>query len=69
MSATEPPLPAQAGSISQADWQATPLVVRQLVLTLLATVERLQQEVAQLPEQVNKNAHNSSKPHPATRPR
>ncbi|MBL1131397.1 MAG: IS66 family transposase, partial [Chloroflexi bacterium] len=62
MSATEPPLPAQAGSISQADWQATPLVVRQLVLTLLATVERLQQEVAQLPEQVNKNAHNSSKP-------
>lgn len=39
MSATEPPLPAQAGTISQADWQATPLVVRQLVLTLLATVD------------------------------
>jgi transposase len=58
----EPPIPVQAGTISQADWQATPPAVRQLVTTLLATVAQLQQEVAQLREQVNKNSQNSSKP-------
>lgn len=62
MSATEPPNPVQAGAISEADWQATPLAVRQLMLTLLATVAQLQQEVAQLREQVNKNSQNSSRP-------
>jgi transposase len=57
MSAKEPPT-----GISQADWQTTPPSVRQLVLTLLATVEQMQQEVSQLREQVNKNSQNSSKP-------
>ena len=48
--------------ISVADWQATPESVRQLVVGLLATVDQLQQAVAQLREQVNKNSQNSSKP-------
>jgi len=49
-------------SISKSDWQATPESVRQLVVGLLASVEQLQQAVAQLREQVNKNSQNSSKP-------
>lgn len=57
MSVTSPP-----PDISQSDWQGTPVAVRQLVQTLLATVGQLQQEVAQLREQVNKNSQNSSKP-------
>ena len=57
MSVTDSPL-----GISQNDWQGTPVAVRQLVQTLLATVGQLQQEVAQLREQVNKNSQNSSKP-------
>lgn len=48
--------------ISVADWQATPESVRQLVVGLLATVEQLQQAMAQLREQVSKNSQNSSKP-------
>lgn len=48
--------------ISKTDWQATPEAVRQLVVGLLASVEQLQQAVAQLREQVNKNSQNSSKP-------
>ncbi len=56
MSVTDPP------GISQTDWQGTPVTVQQLVLTLLATVGQLQQEVAQLREQVNKSSQNSSKP-------
>jgi len=48
--------------ISKTDWQATPESVRQLVVGLLVTVEQLQQAVAQLREQVNKNSQNSSKP-------
>ena len=57
MSVTDPP-----PGISQSDWQVTPVAVRQLVQTLLVTVGQLQQEVAQLREQVNKNSQNSSKP-------
>jgi len=57
MSVTDPP-----PGISQSDWQGTPVAVRQLVQTLLATVGQMQQEVAQLREQVNKNSQNSSKP-------
>ena len=57
MSVTDPP-----PGISQSDWQVTPVAVRQLVQTLLASVGQLQQEVAQLREQVNKNSQNSSKP-------
>lgn len=48
--------------ITVADWQATPKSVQQMVVGLLATVEQLQQAVAQLREQVNKNSQNSSKP-------
>ena len=48
--------------ISVADWQATPKSVQQLVVGLLATLKQLQQAVAQLREQVNKNSQNSSKP-------
>jgi transposase len=48
--------------ISVKDWQTTPESVRQLVLTLLGTVGQLQQEVASLREQVNRNSQNSSKP-------
>ena len=48
--------------ISPEDWNATPMAVRQLVLTLLGTVAHLQQRVAELEERVNQNSHNSSKP-------
>jgi transposase len=48
--------------ISAKDWQATPESVRQMVLSLLSTVEQLQQEVARLSERVNQNSQNSSKP-------
>lgn len=53
--------PAPAG-IPIEDWNATPLPVRQLILTLLETVERLQQRVADLEERLNQNSQNSSKP-------
>jgi len=52
---------APAG-ISAEDWNATPLALRQLVLTLLETVEHLQQRVAALEERLNQNSQNSSKP-------
>jgi len=52
---------APAG-ISAEDWSATPIAVRQLVLTLLGTVEHLQHRVAELEERVNQNSQNSSKP-------
>ena len=57
MSEKQPP-----GDISVKDWQATPESVRQLVLVLLDTIGQLQQEVADLREQVNRNSGNSSKP-------
>lgn len=52
---------APAG-ISAEDWSATPIVVRQLVLTLVGTVEHLQHRVAELEERLNQNSRNSSKP-------
>lgn len=48
--------------ISAEDWNTTPIVVRQLVLTLFGTVEHLQLRVAELEERVNQNSRNSSKP-------
>lgn len=48
--------------ISAEDWNTTSIVVRQLVLTLLGTVEHLQLHVAELEERVNQNSRNSSKP-------
>jgi transposase len=50
------------------DWQATPESVRQLISDLLASVEQLQKEVAQLREQVNQSSQNSSKPPSSDRP-
>jgi hypothetical protein len=49
---------APAG-ISAEDWNATPLAVRQLVLTLLETVEHWQHRVAELEERLNQNSRNS----------
>ena len=48
--------------ISAEDWAATPVAVRMLVLSLVAAVERLNQQVAALEEGLNKNSRNSSKP-------
>jgi len=50
------------------DWQATPESVRQLVMELLVSVERLQKEVADLREQVNQSSQNSSKPPSSDQP-
>jgi transposase len=44
------------------DWAATPIAVRTLVLTLLQTIEQLQQRVAELEERLGQNSRNSSKP-------
>lgn len=52
---------APAG-ISAEDWSATPIAVRQLVLTLLGTVEHLHHRVAELEERLNQNSRNSSQP-------
>lgn len=57
MNEKEPP-----SGITVKDWQATPESVRQMVLTLLATIEQMQQEVARLREEVNQTSQNSSKP-------
>ena len=48
--------------ISTEDWNATPLVVRELVLALLQQSEQLQQRLAALEERLNQNSRNSSKP-------
>lgn len=56
-------------SISQWDWEQTPLLVQIVILTLLQDnqllkqrVDKLEDEMAKLREQVNKNSRNSSKP-------
>jgi len=48
--------------ISAEDWAVTPVAVRVLVLSLVATVEELSQQVAAQEERLNKNSRNSSKP-------
>jgi len=48
--------------ISAEDWAATPVSVRELVMRLLALVERLQQRVADWEERLNQTSRNSSKP-------
>lgn len=56
--------PAPPG-ISADDWAATPLAVQTLVRALLeiaATVEALQQRIAELEERLNQTSRNSSKP-------
>lgn len=57
MDTSQPP-----ADISAEDWAATPGSVQTLVYTLLATVESLQQRVADLEEQVKRDSSNSSKP-------
>jgi len=49
-------------SISLAEWEATPVAVQQLVISLLHTVGQLQQQMAELEEKVNRNSQNSSQP-------
>ncbi len=44
------------------DWEATPVSVRELILSLLTTTEQLKQCIIELEEQVNKTSRNSSKP-------
>lgn len=55
--------------ISAEDWNATPLVVHQLILQLLQQNEQLQQRLAALEERLNQNSHNSSKPPSSDPPR
>jgi hypothetical protein len=42
------------------EWAQTPQAVQEFVLTLVARVQALEAEVADLREQVNRNSHNSS---------
>jgi transposase len=44
------------------EWAQTPQAVQEFVLTLVARVQALEAEVADLREQVNRNSHNSSQP-------
>jgi len=48
--------------ISTEDWNATPPVVRELVLALLQQSEQLHQRLVALEERLNQNSGNSSKP-------
>ena len=48
--------------VSAEDWALTPLVVRELVLSLLDAVAALQQRLAEVEERVNQTSRNSSKP-------
>ena len=57
-----------AAGISTEDWQATPLAVRAVVLSLLQQVEQLQARLAALEERLNQNSRNSSKPPSADPP-
>lgn len=47
---------------SAKEWQQTPLAVQEFVLSLVARIETLETEVAELREQLNRNSHNSSHP-------
>ena len=63
MSVETPP-----AGIATEDWQATPLAVRALVLTLLQQVEQLQARLVVMEERLNQNSRNSSKPPSADPP-
>ena len=58
---TEEAIPEQM-SISAEEWAQTPKAVRELVLSLIAHVQRLEAEIATLRERVNRNSGNSSQP-------
>ena len=64
---TEPNEAAQEIELEQMpfsveEWAQTPQAVQEFVLTLVARVQALEAEVADLREQVNRNSHNSSQP-------
>jgi len=48
--------------ISSEDWSASPVSVRELILSLQGTVKQLSQRISELKEQINRNSRNSSKP-------
>ena len=54
-------IPDQA-PFSAEEWSQTPPAVQSFVLTLLARVQALETEIANLREQVNRNSRNSSRP-------
>lgn len=54
--------------ITGEEWAATPASVRSLVKRLSATVEQMQQRLAELEERLNQNSGNSSKPPSTDRP-
>jgi transposase len=47
---------------SEAEWAQTPPAVQEFVLELIARVQRLEAELSNLRERVNRNSRNSSKP-------
>jgi len=47
---------------SEAEWAQTPPAVQEFVLELIARVQRLETELSNLRERVNRNSRNSSKP-------
>jgi transposase len=49
-------------AFSQREWAQTPPAVQEFILTLIARVQELETEVAELGERVNRNSHNSSQP-------
>lgn len=62
---TDVPCPA---AIDPADWEQTPLAVRAVVHTLLAEVQALQGQVADLTARLNQHSGNSSRPPSADPP-
>jgi len=49
-------------AISKKDWEATPASVRELVLSLIERVEKLEEKIRDLEEEKNRNSKNSSNP-------
>lgn len=49
-------------SISNKDWEETPASVRELVLSLIERVEKLEEKIRDLEEEKNRNSKNSSNP-------
>jgi transposase len=54
--------PQQQMPFSDEEWAQTPKAVQEFVLTLLARIQTLEAELADLREQVNRNSRNSSQP-------
>ena len=56
------PLPAGL-SLDAANWEQTPLVVRQVVVQLLAVIQQQAARIAALEARVSQNSSNSARPH------